>query len=459
MDRRTFLAGFGSALVGGVALNGRTRWELNRAETSQVGRGPTVDVETVADGFTQPIGFATVPEAGIRYVADKMGQIYVHDDENGVQDEPLLDISDQLKELTTWEQGLLGFELHPEFASNRRYFVRYSSPRRPGTPDDFNHTFVLSEFTATEDFRGTVPDSERAILEIPEPGDNHNSGAIVFGPDDYLYVAVGDGQSTVGDKGRGHANDWYLLNGGGNGQNLTANLRGSILRIDVDRREDGKAYRVPDDNPLVGKTGLDEQYAWGFRNPFRMSFDGEDLYVGDVGEGRFEEVNRVVPAGNYGWNVRVGTHCFSNRLPVQALAKLPGFERSYPFCPSTTSSGEPLVDPVVCYPHNRDGRDFGVAVIGGYVYRNGTVPELRDQYVFGDLMGRGGGGLYTTSPAENEDEDGLWRMNELQVASTESGTLERSVLSFGRDHEGELYVMTSMFGEGTGELLKIVPAE
>lgn len=451
MDRRTFLTGCATGVIGGAIVNWKTQWELNSPETSPVEEGPTVNAEVVAEGFNQPLALGTLSGTSLKYVADKTGQIYVHDDD-GIQADPLLDVSDRLMELTTWEQGLLGFELHPEFERTRKFYVRYSAPKREGTPDDFDHTFVLSEFTATDDLRSTVPESERTILEIPEQGPNHNAGAIEFGPDGYLYVAVGDGNSRSGDSGRGHANDWYLLNGGGNGQNVTDNLRGSILRIDVDSREGDKPYAIPSDNPLVGKTGLDEQYAWGFRNPYRMSFDGDDLYVGDVGESRFEEINLVRRGGNYGWNVRQGTECFSNRLPMYALAKLPMFKNTYPACPKTTRSGEPLIDPVVCYSHRKNGEQFGVAVIAGYRYRGEAVPKLDGKFVFGDLMS----GLFATTPRDRGE--GLWPIETVRMMSG-GEPFRDPLLSFGRDDEGELYVLTSQFSDGSGKLLRLAPSE
>ncbi|ELZ27159.1 quinoprotein glucose dehydrogenase [Halogeometricum pallidum JCM 14848] len=447
MNRRTFLGGVaGSAAVGGL-LNWRTEWGVQRPQTSLIDDGPTVVLDPVATGLEQPVAFAPIPGRTGSYVADKLGMVYVHDGDD-IRDEPLLDARDQLMELVSWEQGLLGFELHPDFENTRRYYVRYSAPRRPGTSADYDHTFVLSEFTATEDLMGTVPDSERTILEIPEYGRNHNAGAIEFGPDGYLYVAVGDGNNGGGDGGTGHANDWYLLNRGGNGQNVTDNLLGSILRIDVDVDGD-EPYAVPPDNPLVGRDGLDEQYAWGFRNPYRMSFDGDDLYVGDVGEDKYEEINLVRRGGNYGWNVREGTRCFSNRLSIAALARVTGGERTYPACPTTTPAGEPLVDPVVCYPHSRDGEVFGSAVIAGYRYRGADVPELDGKYVFGDVLGS----LFAATPTDREDE--MWPMETVRATTPDGEPFRSPVLSFGRGGDGELYVLASTFEPGSGTVYRV----
>jgi len=187
------------------------------------------------------------------------------------------------------------------------------------TPDrgharDYDHTAVLSEFTTEGDDHETAdPDSETVLLEVPEPQFNHNAGTVLFGPDDYLYVPLGDG-GDADDTGLGHVEDWYDDNEGGNAQNTTENFLGGILRLDVDSEgENGESYGIPDDNPFVDSDeGLDEYYAWGLRNPWRASFDSEgQFFVADVGQNLFEEVNIVENGGNYGWNVKEATHCFS----------------------------------------------------------------------------------------------------------------------------------------------------
>jgi glucose/arabinose dehydrogenase len=409
--------------------------------------GPRVRLEPVATGLTQPLAMETPPtNPTIRYVADKVGRVHVHDDE-GVRDRPLLDVSDRLA-TDSWEMGLLGLALHPDFEQNRKLYVRYSTSLRDRMPDDYSHTFVLSEFRVDPDLRRVVPDSERVVLELAQPGPFHQSGAIEFGPDGYLYVATGDGgplngdESYMEDRGPGHPEDWYDALPGGNGQDLTENLLGSILRIDVDGRADGKNYAVPDDNPLVGRDGLDEQWAWGFRNPYRMSFDGDRLLVGDVGYDMYEEIDLVQMGSNFGWNVREGTACVAEDAA----------------CPATTPDGDPLVDPVVAYAH-RDhgdafGSAFGSAVIGGYVYRGSLAPRLDGRYVFGDLGVAGGGRLFVSEP--EWDAEDLWPVREVEVANAESGRLSSLVLSFARDHFGELYVLRSDLEPGSGTIYRLV---
>jgi glucose/arabinose dehydrogenase len=426
LSRRSFL----DATLGGTLLG---RVGYGQSNDQSITTEP-IGLETLATGFSVPLDVAFAPDADRRYVADKGGLVAVHEPD-GLRDEPFLDVRDAVEGGS--EKGLLGIALHPDFAENRRLFVRYSAPRRAGTPDDYSHTFVLAEFEATDDGTRVNRDSERTILEIPQPQRNHNAGDIAFGPDGYLYVGVGDGGSS-GDSGMGHATDWYDATDGGNGQDVTENRLGSILRIDVNDRQNGTAYAIPDENPLVGEPGYDEQYAWGFRNPWRFSFDEQDFFVADVGQREYEEVNLVEKGGNYGWNVEEGTHCFETDE-----------------CPDTTPEsvrgGEPLVDPVIEYPHS-DAPVSGKSVIGGYVYRGSNVPSLQGAYVFGDLAANGR--LFAAVPME--DRDGLWPTEVVEVADDHSTKIER-IYSFGRDAEGEVYVL-GRGSDGDGGIHRVVAA-
>jgi glucose/arabinose dehydrogenase len=450
-----------------------------------------VGLETLATGFEVPLDVAFAPEADRRYVADQAGRVFVHGTD-GLRDEPFLDLQESI--VTGYEAGLLGFELHPDFAENRRAFVRYSAPPRSGTPEEYDHTFVLAEFAATADGTRARRDSERSMLELPEPQGNHNAGSLAFGPDGYLYVGVGDGGGG-GDQGSGHVDDWYDAVPGGNGQDVTENLLGSVLRIDVDGEtssrsrngggdsearsasdrssgqspreetadgeEDGRNYAIPDDNPLVGEEGLDEHYAWGFRNPWGMSFDGDRLLVADVGQSDYEEVNLVEKGGNYGWNVKEGTHCFRADDCPDAT-------------PESVRGGEPLLDPVVEYSQD-GGTVTGQSVIGGRVYRGTDLPGLEGAYLFGDLAANGR--LFVATPAEgegnaedeNEGEDGSgdekegegenaggqWPTQVVEVAGDDADAVEQ-VYSFGRDDDGEVYVLAS--GSEGGGIHRVVPA-
>ncbi|MFC7044340.1 PQQ-dependent sugar dehydrogenase [Halobacteriaceae archaeon GCM10025711] len=449
MTRREFLALTGVALGGGMVGPAS-------AQEFSLATGPSVGVETVATGFTAPLGFEMAPGDDRYFVVDQPGTVHAVDPESG-ETTPFLDVEGRVLVSSGYdERGLLGLAFHPEFAENGRFYVRYSAPPRDGTPDGYDHTFVLSEFQASEDRTTGVPDSERTVLEIPEPQFNHNAGAIAFGPDGYLYVGVGDGGGS-NDDSRGHVDDWYDANAGGNGQDVTENLLGSVLRIDVDGREDGKSYGIPDDNPLVGRPGLDEHWAWGFRNPWRFSFDGDRLFVADVGQNLYEEVSIVERGGNYGWNVREGDRCFSTDSPSSPPAS----------CPDAAPDG-PLRDPIVAYPHQANGETVGVAVIGGYRYRGDAIPALQGTYVFADW--RADGRLFAaTPPADGRlfaatppaDGDGPWSMAAVPMADP-GDAFGQFVLGLGRDRDGELYALTSQQSgvEGeTGALHRVVPVE
>jgi hypothetical protein len=265
---------------------------------------------------------------------------------------------------------------------------------------------------------------------------------VAFGPDGHLYVSIGDG-GGANDVGAGHVEDWYADNAGGNGQDVEANLLGSLLRIDVDG---ATPYAIPPDNPFAGGAGCadgcDEVFAYGFRNPYRFSFDlagARALLVGDAGQGLWEEVSLVTRGGNYGWNVKEGTHCFdAERNGVSPRD-----------CPAVVgephpASGAPLVDPVVEYAHvaNPSGGGLGVVVIGGHVYRGASVRKLRGRYVFGDFsrsFAPPSGTLLLATPRKK----GLWRIQELVPAGFPGGRLGHYLLGFGQDRRGEVYVLTT----------------
>lgn len=392
----------------------------------------TFALETLVSELRAPLDLRFPPETDRRYIAEQQGVVQVY--EGGtLREEPLLDLRETVD--FGGEKGLLGIELHPNFAENRRLFVRYSAPSRAGTPSNYSHTFVLAEFEVREDGRHVRADSERTVLEIPQPQGNHNAGDLAFGPDSYLYVAVGDG-GAGGDQGRGHVDDWYDAVDGGNGQDVTENLLGSILRLDIDADERGE-YEIPKDNPLVGSEGLDEHYAWGLRNPYRMSFDGAELFVGDVGQRRYEEIDLVESGGNYGWNVREGTHCYETEAcPTET--------------PSDVRDGEALADPIIEYPH-ADAPVSGSSVIGGYVYRGSAFESLGGTYVFGDLQADGQ--LFVATPPT---EGRMWRTEAVPLTDESSEKLQQ-VRSFGRDADGEVYVLG--IGSDGGAVHRLVPAE
>jgi glucose/arabinose dehydrogenase len=278
-----------------------------------------VDLELVAEGFASPIGVVSVPDNSDRlFVIDQAGKIWIIDSTGNKLATPFIDLSGMMVTLNVNydERGLLGLAFHPDYKTNGRFFVYYQKPPRAGGPVagvNWNNFSRVSEFkVSTSNSNVADISSEKVILEWDDPQSNHNGGTIAFGPDGYLYIALGDGGSA-NDVAPGHVDDWYAANAGGNGQDIEANLFGSILRININV-SNGANYGIPADNPFVNKAGLDEIYAYGFRNPFRMSFDmggSHDLYAGDAGQALYEEIDRVTKGGNYGWNVKEGAHCFN----------------------------------------------------------------------------------------------------------------------------------------------------
>ncbi|WP_135662924.1 PQQ-dependent sugar dehydrogenase [Halorhabdus rudnickae] len=393
--------------------------------------------DLVAEGFTAPLAVEFFGESTL-LVADQAGVVRVVTD-GTLRDRPVVDVRDSMVSLSGYEErGLLGLAVHPEYPDDQRIFVRYSARPRSGMPARFSHRFVLASFEVDPDTLLADPDSERTILDFAEPQDNHNAGAIAFGPEGYLYVGVGDGGDS-NDTGYGHVTDWYGDNAGGNGQDVTENVLGSVLRIDVTDTGD-EPYTVPDDNPLVGRDGLDEHFAWGFRNPWGISFHEGELYAADVGQNRFEEIDHVRAGGNYGWNVREGAHCFSTDAPSSPPES----------CPDETADSESLIDPVIEYPHG--GQPIsGVAVIGGYVYAGEAIPGLAGRYVFADWQADGS--LFVGTPTDETP----WRTDRLSV----EGSFGSMVLGFGRDPSGEIYVCTTerpQVAGSTGAVYRLTPA-
>ncbi|HEX7072074.1 MAG TPA: PQQ-dependent sugar dehydrogenase, partial [Rhodothermales bacterium] len=366
---------------------------LTLAATAPAAAQTEMTLEVVAQGLAAPLAAVEAPDdSGRLFIVDQIGQIRIVDADGTLLPAPFLDVGSLIVNLNGNfdERGLLGLAFHPDFATNGRFFVYYSAPRRAGAPAGYDHTSTISEFSVSESDANLADlSSEKVLLQIDQPQSNHNAGAIAIGPDGHVYFALGDG-GGANDTDFGHAADWYASNAGGNGQDVTDNLLGSILRIDVDN---GDPYGIPVDNPFADNEGLDEVYAYGLRNPYRFSFDmggDNDLIVADVGQGRWEEVNVVELGGNYGWNVYEGAHCFSASSPSSNPTG----------CPTTVGAGHPdegapMLDPVLEYRNP----DVGVAVVGGFVYRGTAMPELEGQYVFGDWI-RGTGTLFIATPSD-----------------------------------------------------------
>jgi glucose/arabinose dehydrogenase len=357
----------------------------------------TIRLEPVASGLTAPNFGTTAPgDDGRLFVTDQNGILWAIDLADGNKT-VFADLSGLLVPLGAFgpgtfdERGFLGVAFHPDYMANGLLYTLTSEPW--SGPADFstmppgtiaNHQSLIREWQVPNpsDPASVVdPTSVRELLRIDQPQFNHNAGAINFGRDGMLYIALGDGGGADDVDGQPFIGGPLIGHGAGNGQN-PANVLGSFLRIDPDGSNSANGqYGIPADNPFASMEGFaDEIYAYGFRNPFRFSFDMAtgDLYTGDVGQNDLEEVDVVVAGGNYGWNVKEGSFCFDPNGPG------PGFAFDLDTCPDEPSG---LIDPVAEYNTsdslavNEDGR----AIVGGFVYRGSAIPGLVGRYVFGDF--------------------------------------------------------------------------
>jgi glucose/arabinose dehydrogenase len=379
-----------------------------------------LNFEIAASNLVSPVVLTHAGDGtGRRFIAEQTGEILILDSGNTLLPTPFLDISDLMTNLTVFsgfgntnaglnpsydERGLLGLAFHPSYPTNGRFFVYFSSPK---TGSGINHESILAEYTvSTTNADIADASSQRIVLRVDQPEFNHNGGQLAFGPDGYLYLGLGDG---------GGAGDIHGLYG--NGQNIS-NLLGSIIRIDVDG---ALPYSIPPDNPFGSSPGSDEIFAYGMRNPYRFSFDSisGDLFVADVGQNQWEEIHIVTNGGNYGWNILEGLHAYSISSATSANVNIPD-----------------LRAPIHEYEHG----DLGISVIGGYVYRGSTFPELEGKYVFGDFstsFSTPDGQLYYLE----ESRPDIWERFEFTLPG---GTpLQRYVKGFGEDENGELYILSS----------------
>jgi glucose/arabinose dehydrogenase len=361
---------------------------------------PSLSIELVAGGLDWPSTITGSPDGALYVNETRSGLIRVINRDGTLREEPFLDLSDRIG--VDGERGLLGLAFHPDYDANDRLFVHYTRLN--------DGAVIVSELKRAADGASADPASERVLLTVVHPSAYHNGGQLAFGPDGYLYVGLGDGGS-LGDSL-------------GNAQNPQAQL-GKILRIDVDGAPGAdRPYAIPPDNPFAAGGGAPEVYVLGLRNPWRFSFDdaNDALWIADVGEGAYEEVDRLdggsAAGANLGWSVLEGNHCY-NLLPCDATIFVP---------------------PITEYH-----RDVRCAVIGGYVYRGEAIPALVGWYLFADYCtGELFGVPYDVRPAVGEviEPDVLF----------ETGF---EVSTFGRGLDGELYV-ADMFG---GRIYRIVVAE
>ncbi|MEM7745370.1 MAG: PQQ-dependent sugar dehydrogenase [Pseudomonadota bacterium] len=434
---------------------------------------PKVDLVPVLEGLDAPI-FLTSPADGTgrRFVDDQTGRIMMLGLDDMPAPEAFLDLTDRMTPLLQAfdERGLWSLAFHPGFARNGRLFVTYSARRRDSSPwsGETAYTWRLSEFRVPASTPNRAdPDSERVILELDWINRKHNGGGLAFGPDGFLYVGVGDGGGVHGlpdvyvapvltDDDFRHAaeikEDPYRLppefyHYDGWAQDL-ARLHGKILRLDVDGAE---PYAIPPTNPFAGRPeGLDEIFAWGFRNPFRLAFDragAGDLFVNGVAESLWETIYMVDRPGNYGWAVREGTHCFDRTRAFDPP----------PVCPDRDATGEIIRDPVVEYPNwsvkrawsKVEAEPLGTANVGGFVYRGRIFPELTGKLVFGDFSTRlevPSGQVFVASPPGQWR--GLWPFERLIE-------IDQRIHSLGEDLDGELYVLTTAQGIPVGKSGKV----
>jgi glucose/arabinose dehydrogenase len=384
--RRAFLALAGVVTLAGTACNATTTLP---AEEDPSAGADTVQLERVAAGLSSPLHLTAPPSDPRLFVVEKVGRIRIIQNGN-LLPAPFLDLTTSVSSGS--EQGLLGVAFHPSYASNGFFYVDYT--------DRDGDTRVV-RYRVSSDPNRADASSAKLLLAVDQPFSNHNGGLVVFGPDGMLYIGLGDGGS--GGDPMNH------------GQDRTT-LLGSILRIDVDR---GDPYAIPADNPYVGNaTAKPEIWAYGLRNPWRFSFDrtGGKLYIADVGQNAYEEVNAVdarTGGLNYGWNVMEGRHCFRTS--------------------SCNMNG--LVLPVLEY-----GRGDGCSVTGGYVYRGAAMPSLRGHYFYSDYCN---GWLRSFRLEGNDARD------ERQWSVDNVG----SVLSFGEDASGELYMLST---GGGGSVYRLV---
>lgn len=370
-----------------------------------------VKLKLLSDELKLPTAFAVAPGDGANrlFVCEQEGRIRIL--ENGkLLPQPFLDISSEVVKRPGYdERGLLGLAFHPDYGKNGKFYVYCSTPvtGRKGV----NNEEQVRQYTAVKKANVVDKATVRTVLKMDDPDPSHNGGDLKFGPDGYLYISIGDGGGQHDKHGEF-----------GNGQNLTT-LMGKILRIDVNQQP----YGIPKDNPFVGQPTTGDQsprpeiYAYGFRNPWRISFDRKTgrLFTGEVGQDLFEEVDIVQKGANYGWRIREGLHPHNETDPDL----------------------KNWVNPISEYPHTE-----GLSVTGGFLYRGKAIPSLVGKYIFADWTG----------PVWQLTDTGTqtWTRQKLPI-SREIGYWH--VYSFGEDSAGELYMMTVQLDSGKGALYKIVP--
>lgn len=440
------------AAAGGALLTATTAFALGpRVPDPIPGVIPkgdvTIGLKPVATGLNNPV---TATHNGIDnktlFVVEQNGKIWAVDVHKDTGNRRLFaDLSSQVVTLGCFginydERGLSGLAFHPDYKKNGLLYTFYATnpvgqgpaPCGQRGAGVFDHDNVVVELRVKDPKRDNAtvdPASAREVMRIAHPQFNHNGGELRFGPDGYLYVSTGDGGSAD-DQGFGHSPQ-------GNAQDLS-NLLGKILRIDPNAGSAAPGYSTPSDNPFVGTAGArGEIWAFGFRNPYKMSFDGNTLYAADVGQGDLEEVDIVVKGGNYGWPVKEGSFAFDRAAASGPAAVARGFV--------TADVIDGFIEPIAEYDHCVGPLTTppaagvgcpvpeGIAVVGGFVYDNSKVKELRGKYVFGDYSQN-----FNASTGRLFYLDG-GQVKELKL--TTGQPLGLGLLGIGQDEKGEIYVL------------------
>jgi len=398
-------------------------------------------------GVNTPLAMVQPKGDPRKFVIEQFGRIRIINAEGKLEGAPFLDIRSLMPPLfhDFDERGLLGLAFHPNFKENGKFYIAYTAVLNfqsdLGKMLWWDHTNVVAEYTVSKDDPNTaIPSLARIITSIDWLQFNHNGHWIGFGKDGYLYISSGDG---------GYANDWGIGHNvtEDNGQDLIS-LQGKILRIDFDKKADGKPYAIPGDNPFVGNSDAQpEIYSYGLRNPWRCSFDmggGNELFCGDVQQNSYEEVDIIEKGGNYGWRKREANHCFDFENPNKHPAS----------CDMKGMTG-PILEYNHCSAKPKGCK--GTSVTGGYVYR-GASKAWDGKYIFGDWIKNFGamdGQIFIGS----KGGDGKWSMDVATVTNM-SGKIPY-ILAFARDKAGEVYALTSITTGPNGSLdtiYKIVPA-
>lgn len=338
-----------------------------------------------------PVALAIPPDGTDRlFLVQQFGKITIlPKDRDSEKEITFLDVTDRPLIKQQFEEGLLGLAFHPDYARNRKFYIYYSL-------QDPKHTRVSEMQTFADDPNKADLSTERVLLEIPQPFWNHNSGNILFGPDGYLYIAIGDG---------GKSNDPQRFS-----QN-TFVYNGKILRIDVNKRAGNRPYGLPEDNPFLDKPGHHpEIFALGLRNPWGLTFhpDTNQLWAADVGQNAWEEINIITKGGNYGWSFNEATH------------------------PANARTDKPSKDVQFIAPIHEYGREDGISITGGIHYRGAAVPQLQGKYIYGDW---GFGTIWAL-----ETKDGKKTENTVIFKRPEASKFRPT--AFVEDADGELLILS-----------------